>query len=80
MSWNGTRVLVTGAEGFIGSHLVKRLLDEGARVHALIKKQSSPWRIEENRDQRQVSLPGLEPHVRYYFASSRFKIDSFDSS
>jgi CDP-glucose 4,6-dehydratase len=31
-SWQGTSVLVTGAQGFIGSWLAERLLDEGARV------------------------------------------------
>jgi NAD dependent epimerase/dehydratase len=31
----GTKVLVTGADGFIGSHLVERLVKEGADVKAL---------------------------------------------
>jgi GDP-L-fucose synthase len=32
--WHGKRVLVAGGSGFVGSHLVTRLLDEGARVSA----------------------------------------------
>jgi NAD dependent epimerase/dehydratase len=35
LGWSGTRVLVTGGEGFIGSTLVERLVREGAQVRAL---------------------------------------------
>lgn len=35
-TWSGQRVVVTGGEGFIGSHLVDRLLEEGATVRALV--------------------------------------------
>jgi len=32
MTWENKQVLVTGASGFIGSHLTRRLVREGARV------------------------------------------------
>ena len=36
MDWNNRKVLVTGAGGFIGSHLTERLVGLGANVRALI--------------------------------------------
>lgn len=49
---NGARALVTGASGFIGSHLTRRLLDLGAEVHALTSVVSSvyPTRLVDLRD------------------------------
>ena len=58
MTWKGRKVLVTGAGGFIGSHLAERLVELGAEVRALVHYNSlgswgwldhSPW-----RDQLQV--------------------------
>ena len=44
-------VLVTGASGFIGSNLARRLLQEQANVHLLIREQSDLWRLEGIVDQ-----------------------------
>lgn len=38
--WSNKRVLVTGAGGFIGSHLVERLVRDGAQVCALVRYNS----------------------------------------
>ncbi|MBI4278634.1 MAG: GDP-mannose 4,6-dehydratase [Armatimonadetes bacterium] len=40
MGWSGRGVLVTGATGFIGGHLVERLVREGARVRAFVRYNS----------------------------------------
>jgi NAD dependent epimerase/dehydratase len=36
LSWKGRHVLVTGAGGFIGSHLAERLVQAGAQVRAFV--------------------------------------------
>ncbi len=39
MKWSKKRVLVTGAEGFIGSHLCNKLLEQNATIFALDSKR-----------------------------------------
>ena len=41
MNWNRTTVLVTGAGGFIGSHLTERLASLGARTRAFVHYNSA---------------------------------------
>lgn len=40
MDWAGKKVLVTGAAGFIGSHLTERLVEAGAEVRAFVHYNS----------------------------------------
>ena len=40
-------VLVTGANGFIGSHLVRRLVSFGAHVTCLVEPETSLWRLDD---------------------------------
>ena len=34
------KILITGSEGFIGSHLVERLISKGAKVNAFVQYNS----------------------------------------
>jgi nucleoside-diphosphate-sugar epimerase len=49
MNWENKCVLVTGAGGFIGSHLVERLVGLGARVRAVVRYNSrNDWGLLED--------------------------------
>ena len=37
INWKNTNVLVTGADGFIGSHIAKELIDKGAKVTTIVR-------------------------------------------
>lgn len=72
MNWRNKEVLVTGGAGFIGSHLVRKLVVEGARVQVLLKKGEPRWRIQDLLEHLSVweadladaaSLQSIRAHV-----------------
>jgi len=40
------RIIITGATGFVGANLARKLLAEGNQVHILVRPDYSPWRIQ----------------------------------
>jgi UDP-glucose 4-epimerase len=82
MNWENKNVLVTGATGFIGSHLVKRLVTEGAQVSALIMPEFFPGPIAAfsnhikiikadiaNLDSLQAALALEKPDIVFHLAA-----------
>lgn len=57
--YKGRRVLVTGADGFIGSHLTERLVDYGAKVSILVRGTSTNGTSGYNFR----NIPHLLPHL-----------------
>jgi dolichol-phosphate mannosyltransferase len=47
------RVVITGATGFVGANLTRRLLQDGHEVHVLVRPGYTPWRIESVRSELQ---------------------------
>lgn len=45
--FQNSNILVSGANGFIGSHIIKRMIEEGARVSIIVRESSDLWRIVE---------------------------------
>lgn len=41
------KVLITGANGFVGSHVARLLVAEGCEVHVLLRESSNRWRIQD---------------------------------
>jgi nucleoside-diphosphate-sugar epimerase len=78
----GTRVLVTGAAGFVGAVLCRRLLAKGFGVHALLRDPRRSWRIADVlpdihvhevdiRDEERLSrtVRAIRPEIVYHLAT-----------
>jgi UDP-glucose 4-epimerase len=55
-----TTVLVTGAAGFVGANLARRLVDDGHQVHVLLRPDHDLWRLADVLDDLRVHHASLE--------------------
>lgn len=54
------RVLMTGATGFVGANLARRLLRDGHEVHVLVRPEAAFWRLNDVRDALHVHTANLQ--------------------
>lgn len=72
---NYKKVFITGAAGFIGSHLTKKLLQEGLEVGILKREHSNVWRIKDVLDKVRVYDADLRDNYEISKAISSFGPD-----
>ncbi|HYE09076.1 MAG TPA: SDR family NAD(P)-dependent oxidoreductase [Patescibacteria group bacterium] len=58
--FKNANVLITGANGFIGSHIVKRMIQEGANVTIIVRENADMWRIVDQLPDIQVIIGDLK--------------------
>jgi nucleoside-diphosphate-sugar epimerase len=84
--WPDLKVLITGGAGFIGSHLCRRLCEEGAEVHATSRVQRATsqggptwWQTDlaDHAAARRL-LSVVRPHIIYHLAGSVDASPRFD--
>ena len=75
------RCLITGASGFLGSHLARKLVKQGWSVWGLVRPQSNLWRLSEILDRISIlrsdltdltpvarAIQAIEPEVVFHLA------------
>ena len=91
MAIKGEKVLVTGGSGFIGSHLCRRLVAEGADVYVMIKYNSvmdnvrlvdlwgriTPVEADLRNPDSLRQIKEIKPQIVYHLAAYNHVGDSF---
>lgn len=67
------KILITGAAGFVGSHLTRRLVKEGYRVGIIERKEADFWRIGDLADKIYACEVDLRDFGRLREAVREFK-------
>jgi len=90
--WENRKVLITGINGFVGSHLTELLLSLGCEVHGLVRRRAVPYyvNIEHLRDKINLHacdilsshrvnevLKEVRPSVIFHLAAESFVPTSF---
>ncbi len=79
------RVLLTGASGFVGSHVLTGLLEQGIPVAILLRNQSNTWRIQSDIDKVTIirELPQISTfspdtliNLAWYGVENKFRNDA----
>lgn len=82
MTITNKTILVTGAAGFIGSNLIRKLISLDNKVHIFVKKSTNLWRIKDiinqvkihnisltNLKQIEKSVKHFKPEIIYHLAA-----------
>ncbi len=82
--WSGRRVLITGANGFIGANLTRQLLSYQADIHIVLRQGGAAWRLDDcvdrltvhvadvsNFDQILRTVTACRPQTIFHLATER---------
>src|SRR5205807_252944 len=78
--WHGRAVAVTGATGFVGFHLARRLANAGARVRALVRPTADRARLVAGGDRPRVldeSAPWNLGRLSVPYATTKRQAEEF---